>query len=849
MSRNRLMMVFGVLMAITMVMTACAPQATATPAPVPTSPSATAAATAAPTAVPAHTGGWLDQVVFSVVDASSAITQLGAGAIDIYAGGLAAADYPNITKAGLNYAESSGLQYSIMYNPATFTDKTVLNPFSDKKIREATNYLYDRNYINQEVFAGADLPKWFAITTQFPAYARVADVAAQLEAQYAYNPDKAKQIISTEMTGLGATQDSSGKWQYKGKPVTLNFLIRPTGEPRKPIGDYVAAQLESVGFTVNREYKKASEASPIWQGDPTQGQWNLYTAGYVSLSIDREERVNFQEYYTPDSSQGIQPFQSNTGIDPAFARLCDDLANANYSSLTQRDQMMEQALPLSMQDSLMVFLIDSRNFIPMTKNVQVSYDLAAGVEGAYVAPYTLRFAGQTGGTLKWGDSNLFAEPWNPIAGSNFAVDQATHNFTDMGAGGLMPDPYTGLAWPMVFDKATVTATQGLPIGKTLPWVTLNFVPTITVPSDAFVDWDAKAQKFITAGEKSTTPITAKIMSTVTYPDDLFNKVTWHDGTHLSVADFLMGMIMTFDRADKDSAIYDPADVPIFQSFQQSFVAFRITSTNPLTVEYYTNVYAADAELDVTSLWPGFPTYQYGEGSWHVLAISNLAEAAGQLAYSNDKATANKTEWTSYVGGASLAILSKYLDQAISQQYVPYAPTLGQYITADQAVAAYTNLKNWYTTHGNFWLGTGPYYLDKASPVEKTATTTRYAAFAYPADAWDQFTQPKIADVTINGPAQVTTGQEGDFNVSVSFNNAPYPSAEITSVEYLLFDATGAIASKGDTTLVSEGIYKVALTSAITTPLIAGSDKLVVIVVATPVAIPTFATQQFETVAP
>jgi hypothetical protein len=40
-----------------------------------------------------------------------------------------------------------------------------------------------------------------------------------------------------------------------------------------------------------------------------------------------------------------------------------------------------------------------------------------------------------------------------------------------------------------------------------------------------------------------------------------------------------------------------------------------------------------------------------------------------------------------------------------------------------------------------------------------------------------------------------------------------------------------------------------LTSAITTPLIAGSDKLVVIVVATPVAIPTFATQQFETVAP
>ena len=92
----------------------------------------------------------------------------------------------------------------------------------------------------------------------------------------------------------------------------------------------------------------------------------------------------------------------------------------------------------------------------------------------------------------------------------------------------------------------------------------------------------------------------------------------------------------------------------------------------------------------------------------MLAISNLAEAAGELAYSDDKATANKTERTNFVGGPSLAIMSKYLDQAIAQKYIPYAPTLGQYITADDAVAAYTNLKNWYTAHGNFWVGTGPY---------------------------------------------------------------------------------------------------------------------------------------------
>jgi len=845
MLRNRFMLVIGLLVAVAMVLAACTPAATPTAAPATAAPAATSAPTDTPK--PSRMGGWLDQVVFSVVDQSSAITQLQAGAIDIYAGGLAAADFPNIQSAGLSYDESSGLQYSIMYNPATFTDKTVLNPFSDKKIREATNYLYDRNYINQEVYAGANLAKFFALTTQFPAYTNIADVAAGLEAQYAYNPDKAKSIIATEMGTLGATAGSDGKWQFNGKPVTLNFLIRTDSDgTRKPIGDYVATQLESVGFTVNREYKKSSEASPIWQGDPTTGAWNLYTAAYSATSIDREEKVNFQEYYAPDSIQGTQPFLSNTGIDPTFAKLCDDLANGNYTSLDQRNQMMAQALPLSMQDSLMVFLIDGKNFVPMNKNVQVSYDLAAGVEGAYVAPFTLRFAGQEGGSLKWGAPDLFTDPWNPIAGSNWAWDQANHNFTAMGYTGMMPDPYTGLYWPIVFDKATVTATQGLPIGKTLDWVTLNFVPSITVPSDAFVDWDAKAQKFITAGEKSTTPITAKIMSSVTFPSDLFDKVTWQDGTHLSVADFVMGMIMNFDRANKDSAIYDDQAVPLLQSFQQCFVAFRITSTNPLTIEYYANVYAADAELDVTTM---YPWYTYGEASWAMLAVSNMAEANGELAYSDDKATAKKIEWMSYVGGPSLDILSKDLDTALSQQLIPYAPTLGQYITPADATTAYTNLKNWYTAHGNFWVGTGPYILDKADTTNKTATMTHYDAFPYSADTWSNFSTPKIAVAAVDGPAQVTIGQEGDFNVNVTFNKAPYPSTDVKEVKYLLFDATGTVVDKGDATMVSEGQYKVALTTDVTGKLTAGSNKLVVVVVVNPVAIPTFVTQQFVTVAP
>ena len=167
---------------------------------------------------------------------------------------LTAADKPTITDANMPYVENNGLQYSIIYNPGTCTDATVLNPFSDQKIREATNWLYDRSYINQEIYAGANLLKFFPITTEFPMYANVADVAAKLEAQYAYDPEKAGEVISEEMTALGRNQERRREIRvYNDELVNLVFLIRSDSDgTRKPIGDYVANQLESIGFTVDR---------------------------------------------------------------------------------------------------------------------------------------------------------------------------------------------------------------------------------------------------------------------------------------------------------------------------------------------------------------------------------------------------------------------------------------------------------------------------------------------------------------------------------------------------------------------------------------------------------------------
>ncbi len=842
MSHKRLMSVLGLLIIASMILSACGGASTEAPqgteAPVATdAPAATEAPAAAPST---RMGGWLDEIVVSVVAKDSAVTQIQAGAIDVYASGLSSADLPSIQEAGLNYSNQNGLYYDMIYNPAEFTSGE-FNPFTNRKIREATNWLVDRDYINQEIYAGGGLPKYLPITTQFPDYADLADVARELEAKYAYNPEKAKEVITAEMEAMGATVNADGKFEIGGAPVVVIFLIRSDSDgTRQPLGDYFAAQLESVGFTVDRQYGTSSELGPKWQGTAADGGWHIYTAAWSAVIIDRDQRNMFQEMYLPSSAQGLDLMVANQA-DPEFLELGDKLANAEYADLAERRAMMVRGLELALEDSLQLWLIDGKNYSPYSTDVNLTYDLAAGVEGAQVWPYTVRFAGQEGGQLKWATGDLFTEPWNPVAGSNWAWDQAIIRATQ--SGDTMNDPFTGLLWPLRMERAEVTVVDGLPVGVTNDWVSLAFAPEITVPEDAIVDWDATTQQFVTAGEKFPEGQTAKRMSVAYYPADLFETVKWHDGSNLSMADIMLAWAMTFDRGKEESALYDEVYVANFEAFMSTFKGFRITSTDPLVFEFYSDTFSADAELNVAGTWP---TYAFGEGSFAQIAIGNLAESNGELAYSIDKADATEVEQMNFVGGPSLEILSGKLDQAIAESYIPFEPMLSQYITKEEAVARYEALKAFYTEHGHFWQGTGPYMLDKAFPTEKTLTLAHFAEYPDLADRWSGFTEPKLATAELDGPGQVTIGDEATFDLFVNFGDAAYPQDEIKFVKFLLYNAKGEVVTVGEATPVADGQYQIVLPADVTAKLEAGSNKLEVAVAPLTVAIPTFTSIEFVT---
>ena len=62
---------------------------------------------------------------------------------------------------------------------------------------------------------------------------------------------------------------------------------------------------------------------PIWQNtDPVDGKWNLYTAGWLSPGLTRDEKNSFQQMYAPNSQQSLPVFLANTQIDPEFQKVC-----------------------------------------------------------------------------------------------------------------------------------------------------------------------------------------------------------------------------------------------------------------------------------------------------------------------------------------------------------------------------------------------------------------------------------------------------------------------------------------------------------------------------------------------
>ena len=94
--------------------------------------------------------------------------------------------------------------------------------------------------------------------------------------------------------------------------------------------------------------------------------------------------------------------------------------------------------------------------------------------------------------------------------------------------------------------------------------------------------------------------------------------------------------------------------------------------------------------------------------------------------------------------------------------MPYAPTLSEYVKADEATARYANLQKLYDAHKHLYIGTGPYFVDQVFPVEGTIALSHYDAYLFPADSSSGFGEPKLVSASVDGPTTVASGRRSDL---------------------------------------------------------------------------------------
>ncbi len=800
-----------------------------------------------------RTGALVDEVVFTQETDLGRVTELIAGGNQqLFAQGITNATVFRAIRESplIEYEMAYGSSSELTFNPVgpRFNDGRI-NPFHVPEIREAMNWLVDRDHIVDEIYGGLAVARYLPLNTAFPDYARLASTARELEIRYRYAPERAREVIHREMHALGATL-RNGRWEHDGAPVRLTILIR-TDDERLRIGDYVANQFEDIGFSVERLYRAADEASRIWiTADPAVGRWHVYTGGWVSPSINRDLAEQFTYFYTRRGRP--EPLWQVYEPTPRFDELSDRLQRRDYVDWDERLAMMAEATELALQDSVRVWLVDRLNVLPRASNVAIGVDLAGGIAGASIWPYTLRYTDRLGGRVVVGLPNLLTEPWNPVAGSNWVFDMmALRALRDSE---LLPDPFTGLFQPNRISHAEVTVQQDVPVNSTLDWITLGRQAQIQVPDDAWYGWDSSRSDFVTVGEAHPDGLEARTHVRLHYESTYLQR-QWHDGSRHSVADLILPFILTFERAQPESVFHDPSHAAPFEVFRQHFKGWRITSTEPLIVEAWSDQIFPDAEWIAAARTPSMEMWMEmtpWTAPWHILALGILAERQGELAFSSSRADRERTDWMSYVAGPSLRILERHLGNAAIGGFVPFADALSPWLTEGEVSERYAALADWYDHRRHFWVGNGPFYLHSVHPVERSVVLRRFEQYPDPADRWLRFTRAPIPVLDLDGPLIVEQGDDADFRLDIRLGDSPHPSETIATIQYLLFNNQDELVTEGqldpaDSDPAAPGQWQITLSAAVVQRLGSGANSLEVAVTSIDVAMPVFATHAFASV--
>ena len=742
---------------------------------------------------PPHTqpGPAVDVVRFRNFAEEIAPAAIEKGDMDVYFYNMRVSKVMQLEKnPDLTFVRAPSTMLSIILNPAPSTEDS-FNPFQLKKVRQAIQYLINRDFIVKEIYKGRAVPMLAHVSPFEYDYITIFDM---LEARdIRYDPELGRRMIAEALTEAGAVM-KDGKWYFNDKPIVVKFVIR-TEDERREIGEALTAELEKAGLTVERVYHPFAQAIlRVYTTDPAEFQWHLYTEGWGRGAVEKYDFATINQMCAP--WLGNMPGWLERGYWQYSNKLLDELGQrifkGEFSDRRERDQLYRRMTELCLEESVRIWVATVLTSYPLNKDVKgISEDLGAGVRSLWF----LRNAyveGEDEITIGhlwvWTSRSI----WNPVAGFNdvYSVD-IWRNLVDPP---IVRHPFTGI--PMPFRAKYEVETAG-PEGR------------LKIPEDAVV-WDAEQDKWVRVQPGT------EAVSKVTFDYSLYTNAKWHHGIGISMADILYAIAQIFEIAyDEDKSRVEVAISATSKPILETFKAFRIVDDHKL--EVYVDFWHFDENYiaEYASLWGGAMP-------WELLYLMDkevFEKPRPLYTYSDTAAARLARQQLSLILKEHVSVLRRTLLNLIREREYPesFFNVLGKkYETLDNALARYEALLSWFNQRGHMVVSSGPFTLETIDPAAQYAELRAYRDPSYPFKPGDWFfgqvQSPEVTSVSrrvnLAVESSITVKVRGEQPLYLSYVlRNPVTGAEVASGVVEPREGVAEIPLEGD---IPAGFYNLHL---------------------------------------
>lgn len=651
---------------------------------------------------------------------SSAVADLAAGKIASYDFELTPTETAQLPSSFATMSTPSAL-YDLLINPANTTYG--FNPFQFEQVRQALNYIVDRNFFVQSptLLGGAGIAGISPYAGE-PDSLVVANTTAQYSGYYNYSISEASAVITPVLEQHGATL-SNGKWMYQGSPITVYVFDRTDDPIRHTYAGFLETQLSNLGFTVTPIAGDLSkEISVVYGADPANSTWTILPEswggiyGYYDESLVASFTGTYGGYapYSDTTGLAMSAFNDSKYDSPTLVQqgneadqLAANLLGGNFNTTAQRDSMLQNLTNLSFETATRIYLGTALNVYASNPSL-ISNITPNFLESPVLNLMSYLTMSSSTGTANIGVRYLSQGSFNPIAGD---TDEYTVDLS------------SGLYLPLYYYQPSTAYPYT--IGVNLQLNSISDVANTPVPSTALM-YNYTTGNFVNVASGTD----AKTVVTVNFAP-LFSSDKWADGQPITLADMLYQYVIGENATfNSNSPIYDTA-AGIYAYDLNTIAGFQIV--NSTTLKIYSTFFYPDsnyaAESAFTDMFPlGYALPGGNMLPWQLYQAMANVVGSGKAAWSSSAAETAGVDWLSLTNTQDVAAVNTALTTYAASSYIPAQLTQLQTLTgvslvsASSAQSGYTAASSFIASNGNAVISDGPYYLSNYV----TTSTPNYA---------------------------------------------------------------------------------------------------------------------------